>query len=250
MEFLPAIDLRNGRSVRLLRGEYDAETVYGDPVTQATRYEKAGASILHVVDLDAARTGVAENATEIARIVASVRIPVEVGGGVRSFERARELFGLGVARVVLGTAAIEDPDFARSLAGAYPGQVVLGLDYRSTLVHGVTRRAVAVRGWEQDAGVDLLDVVARHADDPIAAVVATDIGHDGTLEGPDLDGYRALLAATEIPVIASGGVGTLDDLRALRDLAVGDQRVSGVIVGKALLEGAFDIEEAVAACRP
>jgi len=250
MECFPAIDLRGGRSVRLLRGDFGAESVYGDPVDQAVRYEKSGAAFLHVVDLDAARTGEPMNENVIARIVQSVEIPIEVGGGIRSTERAAELFAVGVARVVLGTRAVEEPAFAVDLARRYPGQVVLGLDYRRVSTGGVERRKVSVRGWEADSGVELHDLVELFESTPFAAIVATDIGQDGTLDGPDVDGYQALVGSTRLPIVASGGVGTLDHLRTLRNLAVGERRLAGVIVGKALVEGAFTVEEAVAACRP
>jgi len=250
MECLPAIDLRGGRSVRLLRGDFDAETTYGDPVEQAVRYEKAGATRLHVVDLDAARTGAPTNAEVVAAITRTVAIPVEVGGGVRTAERAEELFGAGVDRVVLGTRAVEEPAFALELATAYPGRIALGLDHRRVTVDGAERREVAVRGWEAGSGRDLFEVLAAFETAPFAAVIATDIGQDGTLEGPDLAGYVALLGATSIPVIASGGVGTLADLRSLRALGVDGRRLAGAIVGKALVEGAFTVEEAVATCAP
>jgi phosphoribosylformimino-5-aminoimidazole carboxamide ribotide isomerase len=250
MECLPAIDLRGGRSVRLLRGDYGAETAYGDPVEQAIRYEAAGAAILHVVDLDAARTGEPTNGAVIAKIAASVAIPVEVGGGVRTPARAEELFDAGVARVVLGTRAVEEPAFAVELATAHPGQVVLGLDYRITTAHRSPRREVAVRGWEVGSGSEIVALLGEYRDAPFCALVATDIGQDGTLEGPDLEGYETLLGATGLALIASGGVGTLDDLATLAALESGGRRLAGVIVGKALAEGAFTIEEAVAACKP
>src|SRR5262249_34845997 len=158
----------------------------------AVRYADGGASILHVVDLDGARTGEQENARVIARICASVDVPVEVGGGIRSRERAETLFDVGVDRVVLGTRAVEEPEFALGLAGALPEKVAVGLDYRTT----GDRREVAVRGWESGSGRDLIELVAAFAEAPLAAVIATDIGQDGTLGGPDLEGYRVLLAAT------------------------------------------------------
>jgi phosphoribosylformimino-5-aminoimidazole carboxamide ribotide isomerase len=250
MECLPSIDLRGGQSVRLLRGEYDAETGYGDPVDQAIRYEKAGAAILHVVDLDAARTGEPTNGEVIAAITHAISIPVEVGGGVRSTERAVELFELGVERVVLGTRAVEDPAFAIALAESHPERVVLGLDHRRVPVEGTERREVATRGWEAGSGRELFSLLDLFEGAPFAAVVATDITVDGTLEGPDLAGYELLLGATAIPVIASGGVGSLDDVAALGALSVSGHTLAGVIIGKALLSGAFSVEEAVAACRP
>jgi phosphoribosylformimino-5-aminoimidazole carboxamide ribotide isomerase len=164
--------------------------------------------------------------------------------------RVAELFEVGVDRVVLGTRAVEEPEFALALAAAHPGRIALGLDHRRVTTDGVERREVAVRGWEAGSGRDLFEVLAEFEAAPFAAVIATDIGQDGTLEGADLLGYIALLGATSLPVIASGGVGTLADLRALGALEVDGRTVAGVIVGKALVEGAFTVEEAVAACAP
>ncbi len=235
IELYPAIDLRGGRCVRLYQGDYARETVYGDdPVAQALAFEAEGAAWIHVVDLDAARSGEPVNRAVVAAIAAAVSVPVQTGGGVRDEAAAEALIDAGVARVVLGTAALEQPDLVRRLAPRFP--VAVGLDARG--------REVAVRGWEQGSGRDLLEVAAEFADAGVAALVVTEIGRDGTLEGPDLDGLAAVLAATEIDVIASGGVGSLDDLRALDQLAVGARRLAGVIVGRALYEGAFTLTDA------
>ena len=235
IELYPAIDLRDGRCVRLYQGDYGRETVYGDdPVAQALAFEAEGAAWIHVVDLDAARTGEPVNRSVVAAIAAAVSVPVQTGGGVRDEAAAEALIEAGVARVVLGTAALEQPDLVRRLAPRFP--VAVGLDARG--------REVAVRGWEQGSGRDLLDVAAEFADAGVAALVVTEIGRDGTLEGPDLEGLAAVLGATGIDVIASGGVGTLDDLRALDQLSVGDRRLAGVIVGRALYEGAFTLTDA------
>jgi phosphoribosylformimino-5-aminoimidazole carboxamide ribotide isomerase len=235
IELYPAIDLRAGRCVRLYQGDYGRETVYGDdPVAQALAFEAEGAAWIHVVDLDAARTGEPVNRPVVAAIAAAVSVPVQTGGGA-----AEALIDAGVARVVLGTAALEQPDLVRRLAPRFP--VAVGLDARG--------REVAVRGWEQGSGRDLLDVAAEFADAGVAALVVTEIGRDGTLEGPDLEGLAAVLGATGIDVIASGGVGSLDDLRALDQLSVGDRRLAGAIVGRALYEGAFTLTEALGAAR-
>jgi phosphoribosylformimino-5-aminoimidazole carboxamide ribotide isomerase len=232
VKLYPAIDLRGGRCVRLRQGDYAVETVYGDdPVAQARAYVDAGAEWIHVVDLDAALTGEPANRSAIAAIAATVPIPVQTGGGVRTIADARELADAGVARVVLGTAAIERPELVDEVAAVVP--VALGLDVRG--------REVAVRGWTQEYG-HLDDVLARFAGRPYEALVVTQIATDGTGEGPDVELYGELLAAGE-PLVASGGVGTLDHLRALVDLGVG-----GVIVGRALYEQAFTLEEALAAC--
>jgi len=248
MECIPAIDVRDGRSVRLLQGDYAKETVYGDPVEQARSYADGGASRLHVVDLDAARSGNGENDAVVAAIAAAISVPIEVGGGVRSLERASSLLGYGVDRVVVGTAAVEDPSLLVELAGRYPGRVAVGLDHRSVVSDGASRRELAVRGWEVGTDLDLLEVLANLASLELAGVIVTDIGRDGTLAGPDLEGLAAVLEATGLPVIASGGIGTVADLVALRELAASGRRIEAVIVGKALLSGAISLGEALVAC--
>jgi phosphoribosylformimino-5-aminoimidazole carboxamide ribotide isomerase len=244
MDLFPAIDLRGGRCVRLYQGDYGRETVYGDdPVAQARTFADAGAPWIHVVDLDAARTGDPVNRPVVAAIAAAVDVPVQTGGGVRSEADADALLAAGVARVVLGTAALEQPDLVRRLAERMP--VAVGLDARAG--------EVAVRGWEEGSGRDVLEVARSFADAGVAALVVTDIGRDGTLEGPDVDGLAAVLAATGIDVVASGGVGTLDDLRALAGVVVpggdGGRRLAGAIVGRAIYEGAFTVTEALEATR-
>ena len=238
MDLYPAIDLRGGRCVRLYQGDYGRETVYGDdPVAQARGFADAGSPWIHVVDLDAARTGEPVNRPHVAASAAAVDVPVQTGGGVRDEAAADALLEAGVARVVLGTAALEDPDLVRRLAGRAP--VAVGLDARG--------RDVAVRGWEQGSGRDVLDVARAFEDAGVAALVVTEIGRDGTLGGPDLEGLAAVLDAVGTEVIASGGVGTLDDLRTLAALEVGGRRLSGAIVGRALYEGSFTIAEALVA---
>ncbi len=248
LDLYPAIDLRDGRCVRLYQGDYAQETVYGDdPVSQAKAFEAAGAPWIHVVDLDAARTGEPLNRAIVAEIAAAVGVPVQTGGGVRDEAAAEALFEAGVARVVLGTAALENPDLVRRLAARYP--VTVGLDARG--------REVAVRGWIEGSGADVVDLAKAFEDAGVAALVVTEIGRDGTLEGPDLVGLSQVLEATSIPVIASGGVGTLDDLRALAALQVTavagpatdrQRTLEGAIVGRAIYEGNFTVEQAVAAC--
>jgi phosphoribosylformimino-5-aminoimidazole carboxamide ribotide isomerase len=238
MELYPAIDLRGGRCVRLYQGDYDRETVYGDdPVAQARAFVADGASWVHVVDLDAARSGDPVNRDIVAAIAAAVDVPVQTGGGVRDDAAADALLGAGVQRVVVGTAALDDPDWVRRLAGRHPGRVAVGLDARG--------RDVAVRGWVEGSGHDLVDVAGRFADAGVAALIVTEIGRDGTLEGPALDQLGAVLAATDIAVVASGGVGTIDDLRSLASLEEGSRRLAGAIIGRALYEGAFGLAEAV-----
>jgi phosphoribosylformimino-5-aminoimidazole carboxamide ribotide isomerase len=239
MDLYPAIDLRDGCCVRLYQGDYDRETVYaGDPVAQARAFAAEGAPWVHVVDLDAARTGEPRNYELVASVAAAVDVPVQCGGGVRNDAAADALLGRGVRRVVVGTAALERPDWVRSLAGRYPGRVAVGLDARE--------RDVAVRGWVQGSGHDLVDVARRFEDAGVAALVVTEIGRDGTLSGPALDQLAAVLEATGVDVIASGGVGTLADLRTLSVLEVDGRRLAGTIVGRALYEGAFRVADAVA----
>lgn len=242
MDLFPAIDLRDGRCVRLYQGDYDRETVYGDdPVAQATSFADAGAAWVHVVDLDAARTGEPRNRPVVAAVAAALAergTPLQVGGGVRDDAAADALLGAGVRRVVVGTAALDDPAWVRRLAARHPGQVAVGLDARG--------RDVAVRGWVESSGRDVVDVARGFEDAGVAALVVTEIGRDGTLAGPALDQLAAVLEATTVDVVASGGVGTLDDLRALDGLEAGGRRLAGAIVGRALYEGSFALADAVA----
>jgi phosphoribosylformimino-5-aminoimidazole carboxamide ribotide isomerase len=240
LDLYPAIDLRGGRCVRLHQGDFARETVYGDdPVAVARRFVADGAPWLHVVDLDAARTGEPVNRAVVAAVAAAVDVPVQSSGGVRDEDAATALLDAGVTRVVVGTAAVEDPDLVARLAAAHPGRVAVGLDTRSG--------EVAVRGWTEGSGIPLADVVPRVAELGAAALVVTDIARDGTLTGPALDGLAAVLAATPVPVVASGGVGTLEELRALATLDAGGRCLAGAIVGTALYEGRFTVAEAVAA---
>lgn len=243
MEVLPAIDLRGGQTVRLLRGDYDAETVYdADPVARAVGFADAGAEWIHVVDLDAARTGEAANLDVVRAICAAVDCRVQTGGGVRDEAAARRLLDAGAARVVVGTAAVENPELVDRLADDAPGRVAVGLDARDG--------EVAVRGWTEGSGRALLDLIERFDGDGVGALIVTSIARDGTLEGPDLDQLSEVLGVCSVDVVASGGVGTLDDLRALAGLEVGGRRLAGAIIGKALYEGRFELKEALAACSP
>lgn len=238
MDLYPAIDLRGGRCVRLYQGDYAQETVYGDdPVAQARAFADAGAPWIHVVDLDGARSGEPTHTDVIGAIAAAVDVPVQTGGGIRDEATAERLFAGGVARVVLGTIALEQPELVARLAARHP--VAVGLDARAG--------DVAVRGWEEASGRSVLDVAREFEAAGIAALIVTDIGRDGTLEGPDVDGLGAVLAATGVDVIASGGVGTLADLERLRALEADGRRLSGAIVGRALYEGAFTLDAALVA---
>ncbi len=229
--------------MRLLRGDFAAETVYdADPVAVARRFESDGARWIHMVDLDAARTGTAANRSVIAAVASAVSCKLQVGGGVRDGEAARALLDAGVERVVVGTAAVEQPELVDQLAARHPGHVAVGLDARG--------HEVAVRGWTEGGSADLLELARRFAASGVAALIVTEIGRDGTLEGPDLEQLGAVLAAVDLPVIASGGVGTLDDLRALDALAAGGRRLSGAIAGRAIYEQRFTVAEALESLRP
>lgn len=238
IDIYPAIDLRDGRCVRLHQGDFDQETRYGDdPVAQALEFARAGAPWIHVVDLDAARSGEASNRDVIAAICAAVDVPVQSGGGVRSVDAAAALADAGVARVVIGTAALERPELVAEVAARQP--VAVGLDARG--------RDLASHGWEVSSGLDLVEVARRFTDVGVAAFVVTEISRDGTLAGPAIDQLSEVLAATPTDVIASGGIGTVDDLLALDRLEVDGRRLSGAITGKALYEGAFTVADAIAA---
>jgi phosphoribosylformimino-5-aminoimidazole carboxamide ribotide isomerase len=242
MDLLPAVDLKDGAAVRLVQGDFGRSHDYGDPVALARRYVEGGARWVHVVDLDAARSGVARNRDRVLDIVRAVAVPVQVGGGVRTLADADALLDAGVARVVVGTAAVTDPPFLVALAARHPGRVAVGLDHRG---HGAE---VSVAGWEEGGGVSLDEVLSRLEEVDLAAVVVTAIERDGMLQGPDTAGLVQVLGRTRHPVVASGGVRSAEDLRALAGLRAGGRGLAGAIVGKALVDGVLGIEEAVRAC--
>ncbi|MFT3855010.1 MAG: 1-(5-phosphoribosyl)-5-[(5-phosphoribosylamino)methylideneamino] imidazole-4-carboxamide isomerase [Ilumatobacteraceae bacterium] len=236
IELYPAIDLRDGQVVRLRQGDYADQTTYGDdPVAVARGFADAGAPWVHVVDLDAARSGSPVNRPVVAAIAASVagRARVQTGGGVRTVDDARALADAGVARVVMGSAAVAQPSLVHDVAAIVP--VAVGLDHRGG--------EVAVHGWTAGSGVQLDEALGWFPD--AAAFVITDIGRDGMLTGPDVDGLAAAAQRTDVPVIASGGVATLADIAALAAVP----GIAGVITGKAIYEGRFTVQEALAACR-
>ena len=236
----PAIDILGGRCGRLLHGDYGQETAYGnDPVAQAQAFQDAGATWVHVVDLDAARTGDPVNRQVVAEVAATLDVPVQAGGGVRTLNDARTLFDAGVSRVVMGTAAIENPNLVDEVAGL--GRVAVGLDIRG--------EEVAVRGWTKGSGLLLNDALERFSIRSTDAFVITQIERDGTLQGPDLAGLAAALAATEVDVVASGGVGRPSDLNDLADLVVAGRRLAGIVLGRALYEGTVDLATAIRALR-
>jgi phosphoribosylformimino-5-aminoimidazole carboxamide ribotide isomerase len=234
MQLWPAIDLRGGNCVRLLQGDYARETVFGnDPVAMVERFRAAGARRLHIVDLDGAKAGEPVQADLVVRMAAAAGVPCQVGGGVRTFETAAAYLAGGVERVIVGSIAIEEPELLVRMAHAFPGRIVLGLDARDG--------KVAVRGWLDTSSLLAVDVARRHADLPLAAIVYTDIATDGTLAGPNVAGLEEMLAAAAAPVIASGGIATLDDVRHVA--AIG---CTGCIVGRALYDDAFTLADAIA----
>ncbi|MDQ1712845.1 MAG: phosphoribosyl isomerase [Frankiaceae bacterium] len=232
MILLPAVDVADGVAVRLVRGEAGTETSYGDPLAAARAWQDAGAEWVHLVDLDAA-FGRGSNRDLIASVVGALDVHVEVSGGIRDDASLDAALATGAARVNVGTAALEDPDWVRRAIGRVGDRIAVGLDVRGT--------TLAARGWTEEGG-ELFEVLARLDADGCARYVVTDVGRDGTMTGPNLDLLRSVTAATTRPVVASGGVATLDDLRALATVP----GIEGAIVGKALYAGAFTLEEALA----
>jgi len=237
----PAIDIRGGRAVRLIQGDYEQETAYyDDPVVAARRWVDGGARWLHVVDLDGARAGEPVNLEHVRRIVASVNVPVQLGGGLRDSKKVEEAISSGAERVVLGTAAVRDPEMAQAIAAAHGDRVVASVDARAG--------KVAAEGWTEESDLATTDVIAELARRGLRRFVYTPVDVDGLMEGPDLDSLREVAAATDGEVIYSGGIGSLDDLRAVADLEL--DNVEGVIVGRALYEQRFTVAEARAALGP
>lgn len=238
MIVIPAIDLLGGRCVRLLRGEYDKVTEYSeDPLEVARRWEQGGAKRIHVVDLDGARTGQAVNQEMILRIAAAVKVPIEVGGGIRSIDQVQTYLTNGVDRVIFGTVAFSQPDLLESAASIYPGQVWVGIDGK--------KGRVAVEGWIRETDLDVYELAELSEQKGAGGVIFTDIARDGALVGPNLESLQEMSTRTRLPLIASGGISTLEDLRALRGLDL--PRIEGCIIGKALYAGAFTLPEAIEA---
>jgi len=232
---LPAVDVADGQAVRLVQGEAGSETSYGDPVAAALTWQEQGAEWIHLVDLDAA-FGRGSNRELLADVVGKLDVAVELSGGIRDDSSLDAALATGAARVNIGTAALENPDWVREAIARHGDRIAVGLDVRGT--------TLAARGWTQEGG-ELFDVLARLDADGCARYVVTDVRRDGTLTGPNVDLLRDVCAATTRPVVASGGVSSLDDLRALATLV--DVGVEGAIVGKALYAGAFTLPEALAA---
>jgi phosphoribosylformimino-5-aminoimidazole carboxamide ribotide isomerase len=237
MDVIPAIDLRDGKVVRLLQGQYDRQITYKDePAEQARQFHADGARWLHIVDLDGAKEGRPVNMESIAAIAGLDLLQIEVGGGIRSEASIRQLLDTGVTRVIIGTKAVSDFEWFGDMARQFKDRLVLGLDAR-----GAT---VATHGWTENSAQTMLDFAAQADKLPLAAIIYTDIAKDGMLTGPNVDRTQSLVQAVKTPVIASGGVKEVDDIRRLKPIGV-----AGVIVGRSLYEGTLDLREALAAAQ-
>lgn len=236
MLIIPAIDLKEGKCVRLEQGLMDKATVYSDdPATMAKHWESQGAELLHVVDLNGAFAGVPKNLDAIKAIRAAIKIPVEVGGGIRDMATINSLVSIGVDRIILGTAAIENPAFVRDACEKFPGRIIVGIDAKDGMV--------AIKGWAEVTTVKAVDLAKQMQDYGVIAIIYTDIRRDGMLTGPNIEATKALADALHIPVIASGGVHTMKDIEDL--LTVRYSGVSGVITGKAIYSGTLNLREAI-----
>ena len=239
MILYPAIDLKDGKAVRLLRGDMERATVFNeDPAAQARTFVEAGCDWLHLVDLNGAFAGQPVNAAPVEAILATAGVPVQLGGGIRDMATIEMWLSKGLARVILGTVAVENPALVREAARAFPGQVAVGIDARDG--------RVATKGWAEATDVNATDLARSNQDAGVAAIIYTDINRDGAMQGPNIDATAALARAVAIPVIASGGVSSLDDLIALRDCGA---PLNGAISGRALYDGALDLKAALAALK-
>lgn len=235
MILYPAIDLKDGNCVRLLRGEMEAATVFGtDPAAQARAFQDAGAEWLHLVDLNGAFAGHPVNAEAVEAILAAITVPAQLGGGIRDMATIESWISRGLSRVILGTVAVENPDLVHQAAKAFPGRIAVGIDARGG--------KVATRGWATETDVMATDLARQFEDAGVAAIIYTDIDRDGAMQGPNITATEALARAVNIPVIASGGVSSMDDLRALDATGV----IAGAISGRALYDGAIDLAQALA----
>lgn len=233
LELLPAVDVKDGRAVRLVQGELSAQTSYGSPLDAAMDFQTSGAEWIHLVDLDAA-FGIGENSALLADVVGRLDINVELSGGIRDDESLRRALATGCTRVNLGTAALENPDWTSRVIAEFGDRIAVGLDVRGHIL--------AARGWTEEGG-DLFETIERLERDGCARYVVTDVTKDGTLKGPNLELLKEVCAATKKPVVASGGISSLEDIRALA--AMRSTGVEGAIVGKALYAGAFTLEQAL-----
>ncbi len=236
MILYPAIDLKDGQAVRLLRGDMENSTVFSDsPATQARAFQEAGCQWLHLVDLNGAFAGEPVNGAAVEAILAETSVPAQLGGGIRDMATIEMWIGKGIARVILGTVAVENPNLVRDAARAFPGKVAVGLDAREG--------RVATRGWAEETDIMVTDLARSFEDAGVAAIIYTDINRDGAMQGPNIEATADLARAVHIPVIASGGVSSLADLEALRDTGV----IAGAISGRALYDGALDLAAALKA---
>lgn len=236
MILFPAIDLKNGEAVRLQQGDMARATVFNrDPAAQARVFEQQGFEYLHLVDLDGAFAGKPINAAAVERILAAVKMPAQLGGGIRDRATIENWLGKGVARVIIGTAAVRDPSLVKEAARAYPGRVAVGLDARNG--------RVAVEGWAETSELAVLDIAKRFEDAGVAAIIYTDVARDGMLKGLNLEATITLADGVSIPVIASGGLASIEDIRAL--LAPRAQKLAGAIAGRALYDGRLDAATAL-----
>ena len=239
MILYPAIDLKDGQAVRLLRGDMEKSTVFNDdPAAQAMEFVAAGCEWLHLVDLNGAFAGEPVNAAAVEAILDRCKVPAQLGGGIRDMATIERWLDKGLKRVILGTVAVENPDLVREAAKAFPGHVAVGIDARNG--------RVATKGWAEETDVMVTDLARSFEDAGVAAIIYTDINRDGAMQGPNVEATADLARAVSIPVIASGGVSSLDDLIALRDCGAG---LNGAISGRALYDGALDLAEALAALR-
>src|SRR3954463_2883672 len=237
MQIWPAIDLRGGKCVRLQQGDYGRETVFADDAgAMARQLADQGAECLHLVDLDGAREGRPVNLDSIRAIVAAVKVPCELGGGIRDDVAIASLFDLGISRLVIGTKALREPEWFRAAVQRYPGKLALGIDARDGFV--------ATDGWLQTSSTPAIDLVKQFEMEPVAAIIYTDIARDGMLAGPNLAAMQTMKQATRLPVVASGGVTTVADVAALSSI-----RMDGAIIGRALYEGKLSLADALAASR-
>lgn len=236
MILYPAIDLKDGNCVRLLRGDMEAATVFGtDPAAQAKAFEQSGAQWLHLVDLNGAFAGRPVNGEAVEAILAAITVPVQLGGGIRDMATIETWLERGLSRVILGTVAVENPSLVREAALAFPGKIAVGIDARAG--------RVATRGWAEETDVMAVDLAHQFEDAGVAAIIYTDIDRDGAMQGPNIAATESLARAVNIPVIASGGVSSMEDLLALRDARV----IAGAISGRALYDGAINLGEALRA---
>ena len=243
MILYPAIDLKGGACVRLRRGDMDQATVYSDdPAAQARAWQDAGCQWLHVVDLDGAFAGKPVNAAAVDAILAIATVPVQLGGGIRDRAGIERWLDAGIRRVILGSAAVKNPALVHEACRAHPGRIAVGIDARDGIV--------ATEGWAESSGLPAAELAARFEDAGVAAIIYTDIGRDGMLTGFNLDATLGLAARLRTPVIASGGAGSLADLRALVDAGLPSARIDGAIVGRALYDGRIDLREALAVFAP